>query len=372
MAGTDTFEGSIAAADARVDAEGKNPYDDKLDAEEHAAFLWLRAHHVPGDASFRVVLKTEPLSDAWKARAKNFFDENSARSYIHKFERSAVAMHELERLARSLNSALPGKMTRAQVIAAIANDLTSPPRVWALEFTKSKGGPASRFVSKTTPSVLAPLNPRYGTQIDFNFISGVEGDQWLRGYVPIRKDKVVGASGMTIGTGFDIAQWDEAQLNKLGLSAAILNKIRPFLSPNNFKGMSRAAVIAAVGTMGPVPELKQDQADSCDAIIFGRKIVEARSEWNGSADAGVPQYTTLPGVWQTVWFSRVYQEGRNAKDSKAIAFRDAATSGEWKKAIGILQNYTADYVQRGTQEANLLLSQPLPAAVEPPKPKPAK
>ena len=62
--------------------------------------------------------------------------------------------------------------------------------------------PQSRWVGKTDPKALEPINPRCGTQVDFAALSKFEGAQWRRGYVPIRRatGRVVENSGMTLAT----------------------------------------------------------------------------------------------------------------------------------------------------------------------------
>ncbi len=110
--------------------------------------------------------------------------------------------------------------------------------------------PASRFVRKTSPSAFAPLNPRYGTNVDFTFIASMEGNQWLRGYVPMKSNKVLGRSGMTVATGFDIGQWKVSELKDMGFSDALMKKIQVFAAPNNFKGLDKAQVAARVRSSG--------------------------------------------------------------------------------------------------------------------------
>ena len=266
-------------------------------------------------------------------------------------------MHSLGTLARSLSFGA-GTLSDAQVLNILASNLVGG-RAWVIELPR--GDLKSRFVSKTSSAVFAPLNARFGTKVDFAFIASLEGDQWLRGYVPMKNGKVLGKSGMTVASGFDLGQWTPSELQQLGLPAALMNKIQPFASPHRFKGMNKAQVAAIVTQLGPVPELTKDEADLCDGAVFGKILGDAIRAWNSAKGPAVPLYGKLPAGWQTVWLSRVYQEGPSPRSSDAIAFRKEATSGNWQKAIDKLRAYT-DYKKRATAEADLLAKE-LPAPV---------
>ena len=63
-------------------------------------------------------------------------------------------------------------------------------------------------------------------KIDYNFISDREGGRKLFAYVPDSRDS---RSGVTVATGFDLGQRNEADLVKLKLSKALINKLKPYL-----------------------------------------------------------------------------------------------------------------------------------------------
>jgi hypothetical protein len=63
-------------------------------------------------------------------------------------------------------------------------------------------------------------------KIDYKFISEREGGSKTTGYVPATD---VSKSGVTIATGFDLGQRSEADLRKLGITAALINKLKPYL-----------------------------------------------------------------------------------------------------------------------------------------------
>ncbi len=353
MAGpSDSLSASISAADSQLTV-----LDDRVDVEDHVVFRWLRAHRLYGYANHRLAIGTEILTADWNHRKKKFFDQHAAHMYLHHFVHSGSAMPVLRTLARSL-SLDTDPLSDTQVLDVLAANLVSG-RVWMIELPRSDL--KSRFVSKTSAAVFAPLNPRFGTKVDFAFIASLEGDQWLRGYVPMKDDKVLGKSGMTVASGFDLGQWTESELQQFGFPAALMNKIKPFASPHRFKGMHKAQVAAAVAKLGPVPELTKDEADLCDGAVFGRILGDAIRAWNSAKDPAVPVFSKLPAGWQTVWLSRVYQEGPSPKSTDAIAFRNAATAGNWQQAVAKLRAYT-DYKKRANAEADLLAKE-LPAPI---------
>ncbi len=265
-------------------------------------------------------------------------------------------MHSLRTLARTLGTGPAQSMSDDEVITAVATALLTG-RAWSIQFPDHK--PKSRFIKKTDPAAFAPINPKYGTKVDFAFIASLEGDQWLRGYVPMRKGVVVGRSGMTVASGFDVGQWHLKNLEQdMKLPSTLVTKLKPFVSPNNFKSKTKAQVAEQVGTLGPVPELTKAEADLCDAAVFGNKLDTALTLWDSGRHHGVPNFTALPSGWQTVWLSRVYQ-------GKTSSFGHLALAGSWLPAIAALRADT-EYPERTNREADLLETE-LPPPITVPK-----
>ena len=185
-----------------------------------------------GYPHFRVVVGTETLSEGWRPRVKKFIDSHFAQAYLHPFDRNHVSMHALGTIAQSVSGPSGNPRSDAEVIVDVGAALVSG-RAWVIELPRH--GLKSRFITKTDPAAFAPINPRFGTKVDFTFIAKLEGDQWLRGYVPMRKGVVVGASGMTVASGFDLGQWKVEEWNKLNFPPTLIKKIKPFAAPNNFR-----------------------------------------------------------------------------------------------------------------------------------------
>jgi hypothetical protein len=360
MAGPATLKDAIDGADSRLTV-----LDDKVDAEDHAAYLWMRAHIIPGYPHHRVVIGTDVLPPAWAALTEKFARVQDADAYLQHFVKNHLAMAALQKVAKIVSPPQAGALTQKDMLANIAAALANG-KAWVLELPKRDL--KSRFVGKTNPTAFAPINPKYGTKVDFTFIASLEGDQWLRGYVPISKAGVViGASGMTVASGFDLGQWHSSDMKDFGFPAPLLKKLTPFAKPHNFKGLTKAKVAAEVGKLGPVPELTKPEADMCDGAVFSQILSDAMGAWDRNREKGVPVFTQLPAGWQTVWLSRVYQEGprANPQHPNRVKFRNEALAGKWQDAIDTLKAY-GEYTSRTKAEANLLAAK-LPDPVTPPK-----
>ena len=330
---------------------------------EHAEWLWSKSVVLPDTFGLRPVLGWEHLPSAWLPQKKNFLDARAAEAYLRAFSGNTSAMFSLGRVYASLN---PGKLhalAKDDVIVAVAAALTQG-SAWVIELAK---GPRS-VPGKTDPAVFAPLNPALKTNIDFAYIAGLEGDQWLSGYVPFKNDGIVaGRSGMTIASGFDIGQWSKDEIKGKGriqgmdLPQAVLDQILPY-AQRDFRRKTKAQVITEIGTTGPPPTFEGNKryADLCDAAAFRVWLGRAAALWNANTTKGVPNYVQLPGGWQTVWLSRRYQ-------AQEGSFEDLAPSGKWEEAIVALRKEPL-YKSRTKSEADLLEAE-LPPPVKAPPPK---
>jgi len=76
----------------------------------------------------------------------------------------------------------------------------------------------------TAPSDV--ITPPTSNQIDFDFISKLEGGAATKGYVPDAKGS---KSGVTISVGFDLGARNESDLKSLRLSKGLTDKLKPYL-----------------------------------------------------------------------------------------------------------------------------------------------
>ncbi len=70
--------------------------------------------------------------------------------------------------------------------------------------------------------------------IDFNFISKLEGGRRTTGYVPNPEGS---RSGVTIGTGIDLGQMGESDLEQFNFPSDLKDKLRPYLGKIKFKAV---------------------------------------------------------------------------------------------------------------------------------------
>ena len=64
--------------------------------------------------------------------------------------------------------------------------------------------------------------------IDWTFISEREGGRKLIGYIPKSKGNVLGRSGETIATGFDIGQYSVNDLKKMNIPDDLIGLLAPY------------------------------------------------------------------------------------------------------------------------------------------------
>jgi hypothetical protein len=351
----------------RTADSGVTALDDKVTVENKAIYAWLKGHELHHGFYNHLVIGADPLPSAWAEKTLPFRTRSDSDQFVKRFARDPTALHSLKALL-SKTGELPayGPVTNAVLLDATSTALLYG-HLWAM----SPKPMANLKVGKTTASVFTPLNAQLGTKIDFAVIARFEGDQWLRGYVPMSKGVVLGASGMTIATGFDIGQWSVGQIAALGFSPDLVARLSPFCQPNNFKGMTKAEVLQALAKLGPVPEITKTEADQIDGVVFAAILRSAIANWDRLRSPGTPAFRDMPAGWQTVWLSRNYQEGGAPHAASARNFRKAALEGRWQDAINALRGYT-EYKARTAEEATILgreLPPPPPnRAPQPPKP----
>lgn len=177
--------------------------------------------------------------------------------------------------------------------------------------------------------------------IDYKFLSELEGGSKTTGYVPAAG---VSKSGVTIATGFDLGQRNEADLKKLGLSLALVNKLKPYLGrkSKDAKDVLKKTPLIITGS----------QAQEINKAVKKQHIDSIKNKYN-LAVGGKKKFDDIPAEAQTVIVSVSFQYGAGLA-IRAPKFWKAATSQDWKECIKLLKNFGDAYPTRRMKEATLL------------------
>lgn len=179
-------------------------------------------------------------------------------------------------------------------------------------------------------------------KIDYKFLSDREGGSQTVGYVPAAAHS---KSGVTIATGFDLGQRDEADLRNLGLDATLIAKLRPYMGKKKADAQKLLQKFPLT--------ISKEQAATIDKLVKSSHVASLRLAYNGALGTGKKLLQALAWPAQTVIASVSFQYGvglsvRTPKLWKAV------TEQNWKSAVAILRNFGDVYTTRRHLEADLL------------------
>ncbi len=182
---------------------------------------------------------------------------------------------------------------------------------------------------------------KYG--VDYAFLSELEGGCRTTGYVPAAG---VSRSGVTIATGFDLGQREEADLLRLDFPAPLIARLAPYLGKQGRKAQQFLQ-------RNPL-EISEEEARQIDAAVINDHLERLRERYVSAPDNAqrVP-FTRLPPAAQTVIASVSFQYGL-ALDRRTPRFWRAATAQDWDAAVAELEDFGDDYPTRRQREAALL------------------
>ena len=196
--------------------------------------------------------------------------------------------------------------------------------------------------------------------IDWNFISALEGGSQAEGYIPTKDDKVIGKSGLTIGTGWDVSQMSLEELESSGLPSKLIENVKPFVG---LKGKEAQSKLKELGA----PTLKDDEASIIDAFTHEKTLSQISKNYEKSSGES---FEDLSPAQQTVLASVGFQYGaqglmakEDPKTGKEVPtnFWKQVTSGDWEGAQKNLMNYGDIYGTRREKEAELLEAETIAA-----------
>lgn len=195
------------------------------------------------------------------------------------------------------------------------------------------------------------LNERFGTNIDFSFISKNEGGQLLNGYIPSRGGAPIDRSGVTVATGFDIGAHTAAEISILGVSDELQKKLLPYVATAPGRPLTGTAAIEAL-TEKPLT-LTRAEAMELDFAVKADTLKKALANWSKN-DAMQP-FTDLSSAQQTVLTDRSFHFGTRLNKTTASGFYAKALAGDWKAAAKELQNMTNYETYRRRLDENIIL-----------------
>lgn len=183
---------------------------------------------------------------------------------------------------------------------------------------------------------------------NYSYISSVlanfEGSGLCRGYIPTQNGKIIGNSGVTIGTGVDLGQQTRDGLIAMGVPATIVGCLVPYLG---LRGE------AALAKLNKVPlTLSADAIQKLDQAII-KSYIDNTVRYFNKSKLCVRPFTSCPKEVQAVTASLAYQLGLRGFPRTLNYLRQ----GDYDQAILELEDpacWNGKYMTRRRGEAKIL------------------
>lgn len=177
--------------------------------------------------------------------------------------------------------------------------------------------------------------------INFDFISRLEGGRKLRGYVPAIN---ASESGVTIATGFDLGQRSESDLRNLGLARGLIQKLKPYLGLKSSQAQRKLREKPI--TITPA------EASNVDSLYKAHHVRQLKMKYN-AVSKNMIKFSDLPREAQTVIASVAFQYGTNLS-RRTPNFWSYVIQQDWANSVKELKSFQDKYPTRRKQEAVLL------------------
>ena len=177
------------------------------------------------------------------------------------------------------------------------------------------------------------------TNINWDFISSLEGKGIKKGYVPSDN------SGVTIATGFDLKEkTPDFLINELGVSEETTGLL------SNFMGMSGAEAREVAPKLN-LNEVQVKEIDTASKKWYANQVVNTYNKHNP-----VKPFEELTQAQQTVLASVGFQHGTSftRSDGTDMNYIKQAASGDWDGALANLRNFGDEFGTRRNKEADYL------------------
>lgn len=181
--------------------------------------------------------------------------------------------------------------------------------------------------------------------VDWSFISDREGGSQSKGYIPTNKDtgEVIGKSGLTIATGWDVGQMSEDEIEASGLPASVISKVKDFAG---LKGQSALDMLEEKGA----PSINSTEAAAINTYTHSKALKQLSTNYKLATGKS---FKDLSRAQQTVVSSVGFQYGSNLEEATPNFWKQI-TEGKWNEAYKNLKNFGDDYQPRRDLEAELL------------------
>ena len=176
------------------------------------------------------------------------------------------------------------------------------------------------------------------TNINWEFISSLEGKSVKKAYVPNEN------SGVTLATGFDLKEKNADLLAEMGISEETTSLLSQFF------GMSGADAREASQDF----EISDEQVTEIDKAShdwYTKQVIATYNKHNP-----VKPFEELTEAQQTVLVSVGFQHGTSftRTDGSDMNYIKQAASGDWEAALANLRNFGDEFPTRRNKEADLL------------------
>lgn len=175
--------------------------------------------------------------------------------------------------------------------------------------------------------------------INFFFISDLEGGRRTKGYVPVAR---LSQSGVTLATGVDLGQRNVQDLKNLGLSELLIEQLEPYLGVKAHEAVKLVAKKPLI--------INGSQASQIDEAVKKEATNRIIRRYNRHSET---KFNKLAPEAQTVIASLAYQYGDNLP-VRTPAFWSAIIVQDWEKTIEILRDFGDIYPTRRNAEADYL------------------
>ncbi|CEG56039.1 conserved protein of unknown function [Legionella fallonii LLAP-10] len=175
----------------------------------------------------------------------------------------------------------------------------------------------------------------------------------MQGYLPIKKKTgtVIGRSGITFATGFDLGQNSASDIKKFNFPKELEEKLLPFVGAQ--REDAKKLLPLAERTF-----ISFEEANLIDFKVKGLHLRSAIKRWDAHRSENTPAFRDLTSGQQIVLFSRTFHQGRRMPDLLiAQKFYRAALDNNWVEAEKHLRNYNVPegwYKDRVNKEADVL------------------